>query len=180
MLCASLVALVFALSPPATLSQEEAEKLVFASWRWEWLEESGMPKEPNMCVRFSRDGPEYWLWSGELSPALADEGDRIVIDPTTHPMRIDFYFVTQFNKECVIPCIWRVEGSGDDLRLVIVKPYGSERVEKGKEFQQRPTGFVSTKENKYKKLVLAPCDYLEMEGSKPAKPDPKAKPPEKK
>ena len=175
------------------LSQAEAEHFVFRSWREVATETGGKSRGSDLCVRFGAKGPDYWLWTGELVNVQPDPGERIEIDPTTDPMRIDFISTRDDKREAVKPCIWKVEGSGRDATLVIVKPVGSAFVRKDGKYNIRPTGFETTKENEYTKDTYTRCEHLEQlvigedkkkaDGADPPKADekkPNATPPEKK
>ena len=143
------------------LSQADAEQAVFRSWREVTTEQAGKSRGSDLCVRFGAKGPDYWLWTGELVNVQPDPGERIEIDPTADPMRIDFISTGQDGREAETPCIWKVDGTGRDASLVIVKPARSGFVRKDGKYDNRPTGFETTKENKYTKDTYLRCDHLE-------------------
>jgi hypothetical protein len=162
-LCVVVTPALWAAEPQKKLTQDEAERFVYQCWREFTTEQEGKACESDVCYRLGRDSAEVWLWKGELS--IGTSKMRTVIDANADPMRIDFHSVNDDEElVCVIPCIWKMEGAGKDAKLVIVRPDGSEKPRKDGDYSKsakRPTGFETTKENKYTKNTYAPCDYLE-------------------
>jgi hypothetical protein len=156
------------------MPQKEAEGFVFRRWRQETVVEAGKSREGGLCFRFAADGGDSWCWQGELGVSGPRPGQRTVIDAAADPMRIDFHVPGDDGKVAyVIPCVWRVEGTGEDAKLVIVQPDGSEKPRKHGDYgnsEKRPTGFEATKENKYTKVVHVPCKPWEQVGDRQEKP----------
>lgn len=155
------------------MTQKEAEDFVFSRWRQETVEEAGKSREGGMCFRFAADGGDSWCWQGELGISGPRPGQKIVVDANADPMRIDFHVPGEDGKVAyVIPCIWKAEGKGKDAKLVIVQPDGSEKTRKDGDYgdsKKRPTGFETTKENKYTKVVHVPCKQWEQIGDRQRK-----------
>ena len=151
------------------LNQEEAERLVFASWRRVFTEKEGVSHDSELCFEFSSEGFEAWQWAGELSVAKRDKGGRIIVDCKTEPKHIDFYATREGKVVYVMPCIWKVEGEGKDIRLIIVEPDGSEKPREGGDYSKstiRPTSFETTKAKKYTMDTYVPCEYMEQHSEK--------------
>ena len=81
-------------------------------------------------------------------------------------MTIDFIARSQDMRETVMPCIWRVDSTGKDAVLIIVKPDTNEFLNEDGEYKSRPTSFETSKENKYTKETYVPCEYMEQHSEK--------------
>jgi hypothetical protein len=83
------------------------------------------------------------------------------IDVSREPWRLDILRRDDRGRVAVLPTIFKFEGD----TLVWVTEFPGEgwysEVDQHGEYKGRPTGFVSTKQNRYVVHRLKPCDYLQ-------------------
>ena len=116
------------------------------------------PAEP-LGWRFGADESENWQITGELVT------DRMVggatIDVSREPWRLDILRRDDRGRVAVLPTIFKFEGE----TLVWVTEFPGEgwysEVDRHGDYRGRPTGFVSTTQNRYAVHRLKPCDYLQ-------------------
>ena len=169
LLITCLAIILKAESPKEKLTKKEAEQVVYANWLQILTEKDGISRETSSCRQLRSDGSDSWDWIGELSIGVTHKGNKIVINADVQPMQIDFHAARDGKVVYITPCIWKIQGSGKDLQLIIVEPDGSEKPREDGDYSNskiRPTSFETTKENKYTKETYVPCVYLEQFSAK--------------
>lgn len=147
------------------LSPKVIESKVYGSW-YETKDKvvAGVPwprhtHEP-FGWRFGRDDAVTWELGGELSTGPYLGG--VKIDTSVTPWRLDIHSRNDKGTVSVMPGIFGFE----DDALVWVTEYPGDgwcRLDPAGKYQDRPTGFTSTKDNRYARMVLRPCEYLQTE-----------------
>jgi hypothetical protein len=140
---------------------EEVRKRVFGTC---WYETSKIvagredPSEP-LGRKFGADEVENWQITGELVTHRMFGG--ATIDMSKEPWRMDILSKDERGRVSVLPTIFMFEGD----TLVWVTEFPGEgwysAVDPKGDYKGRPSGFESTKQNRYAVYQLKPCDYLQ-------------------
>ncbi len=149
---------------PAKLTQDEAERLVFQSWREVRFEYNGETRDKVWELeghRFKPDDFQSWARSGELVLHTTDEVTcKVIVDAKVDPIRLDIVYEGPGKRPIAAPGIVKfVKGA-----MIWVKAGNEKKSETYRQdgfYATRPTGFVADDTNHYIKRVLTPCKYLD-------------------
>jgi hypothetical protein len=144
--------------------QEFEKRLLANCWRNIERLESG-ESGTKYGWRIKKDEVECWGYSGELSTAKMDW--VVQIDVSRTPIWMDIVTVEpdKNGKRHARPGIAKFEK--DRLVWIYAGGGGKREYDPGGKYSNRPTEFVSTKENEYVKQVFAKCEYMEQAGADP-------------
>jgi uncharacterized protein (TIGR03067 family) len=146
---------------PKPPNAEEVTKRLFGSCWYEVDKVIAGKKDPSEPLgwRFAAKEVENWQITGELVTFRMFGGIRI--DVSKEPWRLDILSKNERGRTSVLPTIFKFEGD----TLVWVTEFPGEgwysEVARDGNYKGRPTGFKSTKENRYDVRRLKPCDYLQ-------------------
>ena len=116
------------------------------------------PREP-LGWKFGADEVENWQITGELATHRTIGG--VTIDVSRDLWRMDILHKDERGRVAVLPTIFKFEG---DV-LVWVSEFPGEgwyqKADPKGNYKGRPSGFESTRQNRYAVYRLKPCDYLQ-------------------
>jgi hypothetical protein len=146
---------------PKRPTAAEVKKRLFGTCWFEIEKVIAGKKDPNepLGQKFGPDEVENWQITGELVTYRMFGGAKI--DVSKEPWRMDILSKNERGQVSVLPTIFKFEGD----TLVWVSEFPGEgwysEVARDGEYKGRPTGFESTKENRYAVHRLKPCEYLQ-------------------
>ena len=144
--------------PPTS---EEVRKRLFGTCWYETGKVVAGKEDPNEPLgwKFGADEVENWQITGELVTDRMFGG--ATIDMSREPWRMDILRKGERGRVVVLPTIFKFEGG----TLVWVTEFPGEGWHSGVnpkgDYTGRPSGFESTKKNRYAVYRLKPCDYLQ-------------------
>jgi hypothetical protein len=140
---------------------EEITKRLFGTCWYEIDKVIAGERDPDgpLGWKFSAKEVENWQITGELVTYRMFGGAKI--DVSKEPWRMDILSKNERGRVSILPTIFKFEGDA----LVWVSEFPGEgwysEVDRDGHYKGRPTGFKSTKQNRYTVLRLRPCEYLQ-------------------
>lgn len=146
---------------PKPPTAEEVRKRLFETC---WYETGKVvagkadPAEP-LGWKFGPDGVENWQITGELTTGRLVGG--VTVDVSRGLWRMDVLQKDERGRLAVLPTVFKFEGD----TLVWATEFPGEgwyqAVDPNGDYKGRPSGFESTKQNRYAVYRLRPCAYLQ-------------------
>jgi hypothetical protein len=146
---------------PKPPTAEQVRKRLFGTCWYETGRVVAGRDEPDgpLGWKFGADEVESWQITGELTTNRVMGG--VTIDVSRGVWRMDNLSKGERGRVAVLPSIFKFDG--DTLVWVTEFPGEGwyEQVDPHGDYKGRPTGFESTKENRYAVYRLKPCEYLQ-------------------
>jgi hypothetical protein len=146
---------------PKSPTAEEVRKRLFGTCWYETGKVVAGKKDPSEPLgrKFGPDAAENWQITGELVTDSTSGG--VTIDVSRDVWRMDILSKGERGRVSVLPTIFKFEGD----TLVWVTEFPGEgwyqTVDPDGDYKGRPTGFESTRQNRYAVYRFKPCDYLQ-------------------